>query len=80
MKAAAEQAKKLLRKPLGQNTHDFNSAEIDWFSRNSYNLALELCSTIQPQYLLRLCESCVMVSGVTHWIIHKLLTIPYLAT
>lgn len=41
------------------NAQDFNRAEIEWFSRNSYNVALEFCSKAHPQTLVRLSTSCI---------------------
>jgi hypothetical protein len=41
------------------NSRDFNRTEIEWFSRNSYNVALEFCSSAHPLYLARLSTSCV---------------------
>ncbi|QDS73641.1 hypothetical protein FKW77_002299 [Venturia effusa] len=55
---AANQVQKTKRQPstAGQ---DFNKMEIEWFSRNSYNAALEFCSTAHPRFLYRLSSSCI---------------------
>lgn len=37
----------------------FSLAELDWFSRNSYNLALRVCSDWSPQETLRLVSACL---------------------
>ena len=37
---------------------DFSSAELDWFSKNTYNLAVKLCTTWTPQRTLRLLRTC----------------------
>lgn len=53
-----------VRKLKGQSStkaQDFNRIEIEWFSRNSYNLALEFCSTAHPQFLARLSTSCIQL-------------------
>lgn len=42
--------------------HDqFSLAELDWFSRNSYNLALKVCAVWAPEHSLRLVQACIKV-------------------
>lgn len=55
---AATQVQKSKRQS-STSAQDFNRIEIEWFSRNSYNLALEFCSTAHPQFLTRLSTSCI---------------------
>ncbi|TID24359.1 SPO22-domain-containing protein [Venturia nashicola] len=57
---AANQVQKS-RRQSSTNTQDFNRTEIEWFSRNSYNLALEFCSSAHPQFLARLSTSCIQL-------------------
>ncbi|KAL8827013.1 MAG: hypothetical protein Q9191_003442 [Dirinaria sp. TL-2023a] len=42
----------------------FSLAELDWFSRNSYNLALRVCSDWNPQETLRLVSACLKVMAL----------------
>lgn len=39
----------------------FSLNELEWFSRNSYNLALQQCAVWPSNLLLRLLESCAEV-------------------
>ena len=39
----------------------FSLSELDWFSRNSYNLALQFCMTWTPPQTLRLVQACLKV-------------------
>ena len=39
----------------------FSMAELDWFSRNSYNLALKYCTVWEPSQILGLLQTCVEV-------------------
>lgn len=57
---AANQAQKTKRQSSA-NAQDFNRMEIEWFSRNSYNLALEFCSIAHPRFLARLSSSCIQL-------------------
>jgi hypothetical protein len=56
----AAQVQRSKRQPPS-NPQDFNRTEIEWFSRNSYNVALEFCSSAHPQYLSRLSSSCIQL-------------------
>jgi hypothetical protein len=47
------------KRQTSSNTHTFNKTEIEWFSRNGYNVALEFCSSAHPRYLVRLSTSCI---------------------
>ena len=42
-------------------TSSFDRNEIEWFSRNSYNFALENCSDLHPLQLSRLARSSIKV-------------------
>ena len=53
--AAADQAKTSRQ---DATTDVFSLAELDWFSRNSYNLALKVCTSWDPGQTLRLVQSC----------------------
>ncbi|KAI6837146.1 SPO22-domain-containing protein [Hortaea werneckii] len=46
-------------KVLRQGTEDQWRVEIQWWSKNAYNLALKLCETIHPELLVRLLTVCV---------------------
>lgn len=52
---AATQAQKAL---LGGHNHSFSVTELDWFSRNTYNLALKFCTTWNSESILSLLKSC----------------------
>lgn len=39
----------------------FPLVELDWFSRNSYNLALRVCSKWDPNQTLKLVQACLKV-------------------
>ncbi|KAK3064561.1 hypothetical protein LTS18_006048 [Coniosporium uncinatum] len=39
-------------------THDWNTQELDWFSKNAYNLSLHHLADMHPLHLARLLESC----------------------
>jgi len=53
---AAAQAKIRRRDPANQS---FDLSELDWFSRNTYNLALKVCSEWSPPQTIRLVQSCL---------------------
>lgn len=53
---AAAQAKMGRRDPANQS---FDLPELDWFSRNTYNLALKVCSEWSPPQTVRLVQSCL---------------------
>lgn len=42
----------------------FSLAELDWFSRNAYNLALKFCTSWSPEQTLRLVQSCLKFVGL----------------
>lgn len=46
-------------KVIRQGTDDQWRAEIQWWSKNAYNLALRLCADIHPEHLVRLLTVCV---------------------
>jgi hypothetical protein len=58
---AAAQAKK--SKPTKSTVSSFDKSEFEWFSRNSYNLALEICADANPVHLVRLTTTCIQVSS-----------------
>ena len=53
---AAAQAKVQRRDPANQT---FDLPELDWFSRNTYNLALKVCSEWSPPQTIRVVQSCL---------------------
>ena len=53
---AAAQAKIRRRDPANQS---FDLSELDWFSRNTYNLALKVCGEWSPPQTIRLIHSCL---------------------
>ncbi|MCJ1250157.1 hypothetical protein MMC30_007383 [Trapelia coarctata] len=53
---AAAQAKIRRRDPAD---HSFDLPELDWFSRNTYNLALKVCSEWSLPQTIRLVQSCL---------------------
>jgi hypothetical protein len=54
--AAATQAEASRRDAV---TNAFSLAELDWFSKNSYNLGLKVCTSWNPGQTLRLVKSCL---------------------
>lgn len=44
------------------DTGQLTVMELEWFSRNSYNLALQHCATWEPQHVLRLLNACIKVN------------------
>ena len=44
----------------------FSSAELDWFSRNSYNLGMRKCTVWVPRQTLRLLKTCIEVLSLTY--------------
>ncbi|KAF2432077.1 SPO22-domain-containing protein [Tothia fuscella] len=59
--ASAEHAARQKRTLANKEEKVFNSAELNWFSRNSYNIALEFCGVIEPMHLFRMCRSCIQM-------------------
>ncbi|KAL9641268.1 MAG: hypothetical protein Q9204_000167 [Flavoplaca sp. TL-2023a] len=57
---AAAAAKRLRRDPSKDDT--FPCAELDWFSRNSYNLALKMCTVWRADATLRIVQVCSNVN------------------
>ena len=53
---AVTQAKRL-RKNISNQV--FTTAELDWFSRNAYNLALRACATWPPSQTMRMIHVCI---------------------
>jgi len=58
MSTAATQAK-ISRKTTPNQL--FSVVELDWFSRNSYNLALKSCAEWSPRQTLRLLQASLKV-------------------
>ncbi|KAF2143242.1 uncharacterized protein K452DRAFT_167927 [Aplosporella prunicola CBS 121167] len=56
---AARQAKLQKRRTKEQSAPLFSEKELDWFSRNSYNISLKYCATLHPSHLLQLLEACI---------------------
>ena len=43
----------------GRSPNNFSFTELDWFSRNIYNLALKVCTSWEPRQTLRLSQACL---------------------
>lgn len=56
---AATQASKSKRGASTSKSLEFTAAELDWFSRNSYNLSLKHCTELHPEHLARLLAACI---------------------
>ncbi|KAF2090252.1 SPO22-domain-containing protein [Saccharata proteae CBS 121410] len=56
---AAAQAKNTKRRSVPQAGQEFTVTELEWFSRNSYNIALKYCDTMEPELLMRLLNACI---------------------
>lgn len=39
----------------------FSVTELEWFSRNSYNIAVQNCAIWEPSYVCRLLDACIQV-------------------
>lgn len=63
---AAAQATKARRRHHEHEETDllFTDKEIEWFSRNSYNISLKYCGPAHPSYLLRLLNICIQFIGL----------------
>ncbi|KAL8757342.1 MAG: hypothetical protein Q9184_004228 [Pyrenodesmia sp. 2 TL-2023] len=48
-------------------TDAFSPAELDWFSRNSFNLALKMCTTWKAEATLRIVQACSTVRDQSRW-------------
>ncbi|KAM0719528.1 hypothetical protein Q7P37_003658 [Cladosporium fusiforme] len=46
-------------KTLRQGSYEQWRAEIQWWSKNAFNIALRLCAEIQPEHLIRLLRACI---------------------
>lgn len=62
---ALTQAKASRRRPTSPEQQLFTEQELEWFSKNSYNMALKYCAEIPPQNLVRLLVVCAEVGAVT---------------
>jgi hypothetical protein len=56
--SAATHAKRAKGQAKPTTPSDFTNKEIEWFCRNSYNVALEACADVNPLYLARLTATC----------------------
>ncbi|KAH0557132.1 hypothetical protein GP486_005082 [Trichoglossum hirsutum] len=56
---AAAQAKASRRTQTAQSPQPFTIKELDWFSRNSYNIALRSCTDWDPRQSLRILQACI---------------------
>ena len=57
---------KLKREQQAEALEVFSVSELNWFSRNTYNLSLKVCASWKPRYTLRLLRCCIQVSGAVH--------------
>jgi tetratricopeptide (TPR) repeat protein len=44
--------------------HSFDTKELDWFSKNAYNLGLKHATEWEPRKVLRLLQSCIALIGL----------------
>ncbi|KAF2447271.1 SPO22-domain-containing protein [Karstenula rhodostoma CBS 690.94] len=56
---ASTHAKASRRRPSNPSREQFNNGEIEWFSKNSYNLAIKYCAEVPPANLVRLLSACI---------------------
>ena len=49
----------------------FSLAELDWFSKNTYNMALRFCTSWSPEATLRLVQSCLKVGQACLWALNS---------
>ena len=61
---ALNQAKAPWRRPTSPGQHLFTERELEWFSKNSYNMCLKHCAEIPPQHLVRLLAVCAEVAAI----------------
>lgn len=55
------------RRSAGTLSHrEFSVSELDWFSRNTYNISLKYCGDLRPDSLARLLRCCIQVSRTRH--------------
>jgi hypothetical protein len=57
--AAAVYAKRSSKQSIQKGPELFPIAELDWFSKNSYNFALKYCTDWVPSNVLRMAQSCI---------------------
>jgi hypothetical protein len=55
---ACAQAKAFRTKPSTPAKELFTTVEIEWFSKNAYNIALKYCAEMPPGLLVRLLSCC----------------------
>ena len=63
---AYNQAKSSKRRPQTPEQQLFTLQELEWFSKNSYNLSLKHCAALPPQNLARLLKVCTEVNTILH--------------
>ncbi|KAF2689190.1 SPO22-domain-containing protein [Lentithecium fluviatile CBS 122367] len=56
---ACRKAKESRQRPRNETRDQFNVAEFEWFSKNTYNLSVKYCAEMQPQNLVRLLNVCI---------------------
>ncbi|KAL5459232.1 hypothetical protein PMIN06_002899 [Paraphaeosphaeria minitans] len=56
---ASIHAKASRRRPSNPDREQFNNGEIEWLSKNSYNLAIKYCAEVPPTDLVRLLGACI---------------------
>lgn len=56
---AVAQAKAARRPQNAQAQHSFTTVELEWFSKNSYNISLKHCAELNPKSLIRLLAACI---------------------
>lgn len=58
---AYDQAKASRRRPITPEQQLFTAQELEWFSKNSYNMSLKHCADMPPRSLVKLLSVCVKV-------------------
>ncbi|KAL0258929.1 sporulation-specific protein 22 [Diplodia seriata] len=59
------------RPDMEQSEPIFTEKELEWFSRNSYNLALKHCGSAHPEHLLCLLDKCIQFIGLLQTALSK---------
>ncbi|KAI9695204.1 MAG: hypothetical protein M1820_008840 [Bogoriella megaspora] len=63
---AAMRAKLQRNKALPGPNEEFSDDEVEWFSKNAYNMALKHCTDIHPSFIVRLLEACIELTELVH--------------
>lgn len=58
---ACNQVRLSRRRPRASEEQLFTAQELEWFSKNSYNISLKHCGQVAPKDLVRLLTVCIEV-------------------